>query len=75
MDVVFWNGLRVVPHDKLDDEPIDSVAITFSNQKNGNKFETITQDATDDDELCPVKHWNRVVQRIRAYPGFKEEGT
>ena len=50
------------------------VAITFRNQKNENKFETITQSKTSEN-LCPVVTWALIVQRIWSYPNTTETTT
>ena len=47
-----------------------SVSITFLNQKNGNKNITIIQHASHH-ELCPVKSWTSLIQRIL----FEENGN
>ena len=47
-----------------------SVSITFFNQKNGDKKITITQHASHH-ELCPVKAWASLIQRIL----FEENGN
>ncbi len=50
----------------------DNVAITFETQKNGRKFDTVTQWATHHDTLCPVTQWACLVKRIRTYPGAND---
>ena len=57
-------------HSKLFSElsKATSVSITFEDQKNGNKLETITQFNTNDD-LCPVKLWAMITSRIWKIPG------
>jgi hypothetical protein len=47
----------------------DTVTITFIDQKNGNRFEEITQHKTGDPLFCHVRIWARIVQRVRGYPG------
>jgi hypothetical protein len=46
----------------------DCVSITFESQKNDEKNETVTQQRSNDDILCPVKSWASTIQRIRSYP-------
>lgn len=50
----------------------DCVSITFEWQKNDCRFETVTQMATGDLLLCPVRAWAAVVRRILGYPGADE---
>ena len=45
----------------------DSVSLTFENQKNGERMETVTQAATHTD-LCPVQSWAATIHRILTYP-------
>jgi hypothetical protein len=47
----------------------DTVTLCFENQKNGEKFEEITQHKTGDPMFCPVLIWANIVQRVRSYPG------
>jgi hypothetical protein len=51
----------------------DTVTITFIDQKNGNRFEEITQHKTGDPLFCPVRMWARIVQRVRGYPGTNDK--
>ena len=44
-----------------------SVKITFVDQKNGQKYATITQH-TSRKEICPVKSWAAIIIRILLYP-------
>lgn len=50
----------------------DSVSITFEWQKNDLRFDTVTQFATGDFLLCPVRAWAAIVRRILGYPGADE---
>lgn len=52
-----WNG-------NIDNA--NEVLVTFRNQKNGQKMETISQSNTDLD-LCPCKTTIRLVKRLRKY--------
>jgi hypothetical protein len=45
---------------------LDSISITFENQKNGEKMETVTQLASEGD-ICPVKAWREIYTRIWSY--------
>ena len=42
------------------------VKITFENQKNGEKMETITRQNGNSD-MCPVKIWTEIINRIPTY--------
>ena len=75
-NVVFRVGRRVLPHHSSLSQlsRADTVSITFENQKNGEKMETVTQHRTDID-MCPVKFWAATVHRIRQYPGATDRTT
>ena len=46
------------------------VKITFENQKNGEKMETITRTRGDPNSLCkPVEVWAKIVNRVLSYNG------
>jgi hypothetical protein len=45
----------------------ESVAITFEDQKNGEKHETVIQQRSGDDTMCPVISWGSTIKRIRSY--------
>lgn len=49
------------------------ISITFEDQKNREKFDTITLHRNNDEILCPVKSWIRIIQRILNYPRTTEE--
>jgi len=61
------NG-AAIPHSSPLLLAADSVSITFETQKNGRKFDTITQWRTHHETLCPVIQWASLVKRIRTYP-------
>ncbi len=42
----------------------NKVSITFEDQKNRNKLETVTMYSTNDELLCPVKAWSKTIFRI-----------
>ena len=44
------------------------ISITFEDQKNDTKFDTITMHASTHKLLCPVKAWARVAQRVLSTP-------
>ena len=47
----------------------DSVSMTFFDQKNGERLETITQTRSGDTALCPVVCLAYVVEVIMQVPG------
>jgi hypothetical protein len=47
----------------------DCFSITFKQQKNGRKWDTVTQWKYLDESLCPVKLWVLIVWRILSYKG------
>ena len=62
------NGRTINQHAALEKlSSAQTVSITFENQKNGEKMETVTQFRTDID-ICPVRMWATTVHRIRSYP-------
>ena len=75
-NIVFRSGREVIPqHSHLCYlQQAETVSITFENQKNGEKMETVTQHRTDID-MCPVKFWASTVHRIRGYPGSTDRTT
>jgi hypothetical protein len=46
-----------------------AISITFEFQKTDIRHETVHQHATILPNLCPVKAWAKVVQRVLSYPG------
>ena len=45
----------------------DYVTITFEDQKNDQKNDSITHHRSDDKTLCPVRMWASIVKRILSY--------
>ncbi len=68
-NIVFHLNGAILPHSSPLLLVADNVAITFETQKNGRKFDTVTQWATHHETLCPVVQWASLVKRIRTYPG------
>ena len=46
------------------------ISVTFKDQKNDHKFDTITMHASNNKLLCPVKSWARVAQRVFSIPSL-----
>jgi hypothetical protein len=63
-DFIFMKNHRVVPHSSPFLAMADSVTIKFHFQKNNKREETVTQMATDDPLMCPVKMAAAIVQRL-----------
>lgn len=71
-DIVFRIGAEIILHNDNRIWLADNVEITFRIQKNGVIEDQILQWHTNDNELCPVKHWAYTIQRLRSYPNYKE---
>jgi hypothetical protein len=65
----FFKDGRIVPHDNPELVYTDCVSITFEMQKKDEKMDTVTQIATSDRLLCPVRQWAAIVQQIWGYEG------
>ncbi len=68
-NIAFYKNNERIPDSSEHLDTADRVAITFETQKNGRKFNTITQWKTSDPILCPVIQWATIVTRITSYPG------
>ncbi len=42
-------------------------------QKKDEKFDCLTQHATGDNIMCPVRIWAAIIKRIRSYPGADDD--
>lgn len=51
----------------------DMVSITFEDQKNREKLETVTNHKSGDKTLCPVLAWQKIVKRIQSYPESNQD--
>jgi hypothetical protein len=68
-DIRFFRGGEQLDHNNLKLEYADCVSITFERQKKDEKMDTITQMASGDRTLCPVRAAAAIVKRIKKYPG------
>ncbi len=68
-NIRFFKKGKELPHSHPSLESAEIVAITFEDQKNREKFETVHLSKSDDSLLCPVKAWAATVKRIHNYPG------
>jgi hypothetical protein len=57
----------IVPHDSPELERAHAVSITFERQKKDERMDTVTQIASGDALLCPVRSWAAIVKRISGY--------
>jgi hypothetical protein len=64
----FKDGIEL-GHDSPILEYADCVSVTFEMQKKDEKGDTVTQIATGDILLCPVRMWAAIVRRLWSYPG------
>lgn len=64
----FKDGIEL-GHDSPLLEYADCVSVTFEMQKKDEKGDTVTQIATGDILLCPVRMWAAIVRRLWSYPG------
>ena len=69
--------IQAISHSSTSPPPQDAncVAITFENQKNGEKDATITQHRTPEGRICPVRTWAAIVVRIINYPKATNKST
>jgi hypothetical protein len=73
-DIVFRMGHRVIPHSSMEIFHAEDVSIDFGDQKSDIKDETVSQDSNNNnDGLNPVTLWAFTIQRLRSYPGFRED--
>ena len=53
----------------------DTVTIDFVDQKNGRRYNRVTQHRTTDPLICPVKAWAWTIRRLRSYPTTTDTTT
>jgi hypothetical protein len=71
-NVRFFRGSEKLSHDHPELEFAECVSITFERQKKDEKMDTITQMASGDETLCPVRAAAAVVKRIRKNQGTSD---
>ena len=69
-DIVFRIGAYEIPHNHPQLHLAHSVAILFGRQKTQVLDKAVSQDRTDDPELCPVVLWSIVIRRLLSYPNY-----
>ena len=52
-----------------------TVTLEFVDQKNGHRYDKVTQWRTTDRILCPVRTWCWTVRRLRSYPDTTDSTT
>ena len=72
-NVRFFRNGKLLSHSDPHLEYADCVSKTFERQKKDEKFDTITQMASKDAKLCPVRLDAALVRRIRSYPGATDD--
>ncbi len=68
-NIAFIKDGKILNNSSTNLNSADCIAITFEQQKNNRKADTVTQWKTNDVNLCPVKIWMSIVKRIRSYKG------
>jgi hypothetical protein len=69
-NLAFYKSNIEIPHSSpLELHNANRISITFETQKNGRKFDTVTQWRTRHAPLCPITQWAALVKRILSYPG------
>jgi hypothetical protein len=67
-NIRFFKDLELVQHSHPELEFADCVSLTFERQKRKEKDDTVTQEASGDSVLCPVRFAAGLVRQIRSYP-------
>jgi hypothetical protein len=68
-NIQFFKDGVILPHSHPDLEFADCISLTFKLQKRQDKHNTVTQEATGDSVICPVRFAAGLVRRIKSYPG------
>ena len=67
--LIFFKDGRELQHSDSYLEYADCVSITFEWEQKDKINDTVTQLASENIILCPVRQWAALVKRIRKYPG------
>jgi len=67
-NICFFKDGELVQHSHPELEFADCVSLTFERQKHEEKNDTVTQEASGDSVLCPVRFTAGLVRRICSYP-------
>ena len=68
-NIRFFLDGRELSHNDPRLEYADCVSVTFEFQKKDERNNTVTQMASMDILLCPIRQWAAIVRRILGYPG------
>ena len=74
-DIRFFQERKDITQNRATNHLADIICITFRDQKNGEKDETITLSRTTDPIMCPVRQGACIVNRILAIPGQTADST
>lgn len=74
-DIRFFHKHIPLKHTAPNLVDADVVAITFTSQKNEERYEVVNQFKTDDPVLCPVKAWAAIITRITSYKQSTDDST
>jgi hypothetical protein len=72
-NIRFFRSGRLLGHLDPQLEYADCVSKTFEWQKKDERMDTVTQMASGDRSLCPVRLDAALVRRIRSYPGTSDD--
>jgi hypothetical protein len=68
-NIAFIKDGEILDHSSAKLNLANCIAITFEQQKNDRKANTVTQWKTNNASLCPVKIWTSIITLIRSYKG------
>mmetsp|Transcript_28039 Transcript_28039/g.58953 ORF Transcript_28039/g.58953 Transcript_28039/m.58953 type:complete len:348 (-) Transcript_28039:199-1242(-) len=74
-NIRFFRQGAPLAHTQHDLDTADCVNLTFVFQKKDQKHDSVSQRASGDAVMCPVKQWAALVQRIHNYPGTSDNTT
>ena len=68
-NIRFFKDNSLIPQNSPSLDSASLISITFEDQKNRDKNESINLHRSSDPTLCPVKAWARTISRIWSYKG------
>jgi hypothetical protein len=74
-DIRFFLNKADITHNLASLHRADIVCVTFQDQKNGEKSETITMSCTNDPIACPVIQAATIVNRVLTIPGATPDSS
>ncbi len=66
-NIAFIQGDNILDHSSAELNLVDCVSITFEQQKNDKKSDTVTHWRTADPIVCPIKLWTSIITQILSY--------